>query len=120
MNRKPNRGKKQRELGASPWARPSSVGRRLGRPRRGALGLGDLALGRRSLALQTKRAAVNARSRGRGVLLLLDAEVEEEGAAAQNLGGRRRAALGIRRCREGRDGPDLGGPEADERFLVEA
>ena len=67
--------------------------------------------------------AVNARmtrGRGRGVLLLLDAEAEEEGAAAQELGGRRRAALGVRRCGEGRDGPDLGGPEADERFLVVA
>ena len=67
--------------------------------------------------------AVNAqmtRGRGRGVLLLLDAEVEEEGAAAQKLGGWRRALLGVRRCREGRDGPNLGGPEADERFLVVA
>ena len=64
--------------------------------------------------------AVNARSRDRGVLLLLDAEAAEEGAAAQKLGERRRAALGVRRCGEGRDGHDLGGPEADERFLVVA
>ena len=27
-------------VGFSPWAKPSSVGRRMGRPRRGALGLG--------------------------------------------------------------------------------
>ena len=57
--------------------------------------------------LATRRGAVNARTtrgRGRGVLLLLDAEAEEEGAAAQELGGRRRAALGVRRCVEGWDG----------------
>ena len=82
-------------------------------------------------ALETARGAINARDerapaarttrgRGRGVLLLLDAEAEEEGTAAQRLGGRRRAALGVKRCGEGQDGPDLGGPEVDERFLVVA
>ena len=46
------------------------------------------------------------RGRSRGVLLPLDAEAEEEGAAAQKLGGRRRAAMGVRRCGEGRDATD--------------